>query len=337
MDDVSSKITSQLPIESLIALAGTMRAGTADLTASPWQQHVTKLGYSPVPFPEGFVFILKSQSTVEDQLNALIRCGIAAHVTAFIARHGTEVLFSTQTLRYLEREEVNNDIRDIIAKNFKVSDIKWWCDLNNITSRVTVRGLPTCPEDPRYILAFYQLLVYYIDSNFMLDLLVELFKPYVSQDAVLSLDAELSGIAVAFLLHGYRVSSYSWEVACLDIVMDHPEMYANDAIAPNTLLDEDLWDDRDVNERAESLMAKDYNKHHYACIYLLASVSDTETLHNYIRDHPEEVAHEEKPSLVVRYISLIPKPVDEIFLTILEIAEKAGTADVWKATLSKSL
>lgn len=155
MDDVSSRITSQLPIESLIALAGTMRAGTADLAASPWQQHVTKLGYSPVPFPEGFVFILKSQSIVEGQLNALIRCGVAAHVTAFIARHGTEVLFSTQTLRCLERGEVNSDIRDIFAKNFDVCNIKWWCDLNDITNYVTVIGLPTGPDDPRYIHAFY--------------------------------------------------------------------------------------------------------------------------------------------------------------------------------------
>lgn len=122
---VNTKILPHLPIESVISLAATLRYN-GEKSEDMWQQRLTKMGYPVVPFPQGFYFILKSNSNPAMQFRGLVCNRIDVHVEAFLYYHSkksgktiTEVVKSFVTDEFclgLTPDDVTPHVRELLKE-----------------------------------------------------------------------------------------------------------------------------------------------------------------------------------------------------------------------------
>lgn len=81
---VNTKILPRLPIESIVALAATMRYD-GDRSDDMWKERITKMGYPPVDiFPQGFYFSINGNPNPALQFRSVISNKVDAHARAFL-------------------------------------------------------------------------------------------------------------------------------------------------------------------------------------------------------------------------------------------------------------
>lgn len=338
-EDVSRNIISRLPIESVIALSGTLKAGRAVDDTEYWNTKVREMGYGRVPFAQGFCFCLRMGKTPELQLRALLLAGVDAHVMAFLRKHGTGLLLDPVATQ--DVETTSPLIEETIDGLLFIPGIEEQRSKAIDGEEIDVRDF--------FVTILKPLILHYINSPIILDSIigqslapVNILNPNEEEyhyDKIKH--TQLRKLYPIYFRHGLIPTGNYYTSLVDEILLETPEYY------------HDLeyhWIDEYDNETRPMLQQsisscydelmerawKDYAKYRLAFIYAAANHPDSklQDVIEYIQAHAKKFAEEANPELVSNFIAtyVYNNGVDEakdLLLAVYRAVLPYGKGPLW--------
>lgn len=307
-EDVSRNVINRLPIESVITLSATLKAGRVIDDTEYWQIKVREMGYGRVPFAQGFCFCLRMSEEPVQQLRALLLGGVDAHITTFLNKYGNDLLLDIDATKGVKT--AGPAVTDLIDELLVIPGIEE--ERAKALDNEAYNGSDFFSDVLRPLLTRYSTSPIITDSLVRRALTpVNILNPREYSYCYEELSPMMARkVYPTYARYGiYPTDRYYVDLVDL-ILLDTPEYYS-DPDYP--------WIEEYTNEtrpllqhniatcydRLKERAWKDYAKYRLAFIYAAANhpESKLQDVIEYIQAYAKELAEEDDPKLVSNFIA----------------------------------